>query len=163
MEPRLIQIDERVKQISIEDPELDGLVATVAGLRTRHITLESQACRYKQKLEVTSLWRFNLMTHIKWNFIRMRCRPIQLNVNPKFRRQQTIYSDTSHFFRNWMIGSIQPTAKLNLNCLNSHPSAPWLKSWIRARYSWFILIYISHLIDYFIITVIKLTIIMAIN
>ena len=55
MEPRLIQIDERVKQISIEDPELDGLVATVAGLRTRHITLESQACRYKQKLEVTSL------------------------------------------------------------------------------------------------------------
>ena len=52
MEPRLIDVDQKVKLIDAEDPELDSLRAAVASLRTRHITLESQACRYKQKLEV---------------------------------------------------------------------------------------------------------------
>lgn len=52
MEPALIDVNNKVKEMSIQDTELDSLVATVAGLRARHITLESQACRYKQKLEV---------------------------------------------------------------------------------------------------------------
>lgn len=52
MEPRLIEVDERVRNMDAEDIELESLRAAVAGLRTRHITLESQACRYKQKLEV---------------------------------------------------------------------------------------------------------------
>ncbi|XP_045033847.1 LOW QUALITY PROTEIN: titin-like [Daphnia magna] len=51
MEPRLIDLDDRIKNLSDEDPELDSIRAAVASLRTRHITLESQACRYKQKLE----------------------------------------------------------------------------------------------------------------
>lgn len=54
MEPRLIDVDEKVKKIKEDDPEVDSLRATVAGLRTRHITLESKACRYKQKLEVSN-------------------------------------------------------------------------------------------------------------
>lgn len=52
MEPRLIHVDDKVKNLTAEDPEIDSLRATVAGLRTRHITLESKACRYKTKLEV---------------------------------------------------------------------------------------------------------------
>lgn len=55
MEPRLIDLDDRIKNLSDEDPELDSIRAAVASLRTRHITLESQACRYKQKLEVRAL------------------------------------------------------------------------------------------------------------
>lgn len=55
MEPRLIDLDNKIKNLSDEDPELDSLRAVVASLRTRHITLESQACRYKQKLEVRVL------------------------------------------------------------------------------------------------------------
>lgn len=55
MEPRLIDVDEKVKRIKDEDPEVDSLRAAVASLRTRHITLESQACRYKQKLDVKIL------------------------------------------------------------------------------------------------------------
>lgn len=55
MEPRLIDLDDRIKNLSDEDPELDSIRAAVASLRTRHITLESQACRYKHKLEVRAL------------------------------------------------------------------------------------------------------------
>lgn len=54
MEPRLIDVDEKVKKIKEDDPEFDSLRASVAGLRTRHITLESKACRFKQKLEVNN-------------------------------------------------------------------------------------------------------------
>jgi hypothetical protein len=55
MEPRLIEVDNKTKNLTAEDPELDSLRAAVASLRARHITLESQACRYKQKLEVKSV------------------------------------------------------------------------------------------------------------
>ena len=52
MQPRLIDVDDRVHRLSEGDPDVDLLRATVAGLRTRHVTLESQACRFKQKIEV---------------------------------------------------------------------------------------------------------------
>jgi DNA repair exonuclease SbcCD ATPase subunit len=49
--PRLINADSQVRQLTVEDPEADLLSATVAGLRTRHATLESQANRFKQKVK----------------------------------------------------------------------------------------------------------------
>lgn len=55
MQPRLIKVDGRAHLLSTDDPEVDSICATVAGLRTRHATLESQACRYKQKLEVHNI------------------------------------------------------------------------------------------------------------
>jgi len=50
LEPRLLVVDGQVRHL-VDDPEADMLSATVAGLRTRHITLESQAKRYRQKVK----------------------------------------------------------------------------------------------------------------
>lgn len=51
LEPRLLVIDSQIRSLD-DDPEADMLLATVSGLRTRHVTLESQAKRYKQKIQV---------------------------------------------------------------------------------------------------------------
>lgn len=48
------EVDEEVGRL-VADPKLDLLVATLAGLRTRRTTLESQAYRYKQRCQVRSL------------------------------------------------------------------------------------------------------------
>lgn len=53
MGPKMLDLDQRVGLLlSTEDTEVDSLRATVAALRTRHAILESQCCRYKNKLEV---------------------------------------------------------------------------------------------------------------
>ena len=53
MGPRLVDLDEKARLIlSTDDAEVDALRANVAALRTRHAILESQACRYKNKLQV---------------------------------------------------------------------------------------------------------------
>jgi len=51
LEPRLLDAESQIRSL-VDDPEADMLLATVAGLRTRHVTLESQAKRYKQKIQV---------------------------------------------------------------------------------------------------------------
>ena len=110
MEPRLIDVDQKVKLIDAEDPELDSLRAAVASLRTRHITLESQACRYKQKLEVN----VHLAEENRFNcseFFFNRTLQKRLHQNRKSRARKTkILSDTNHFFLILMIGSILLTA-----------------------------------------------------
>merc|ERR550534_78663 len=50
LEPRLLDAESQIRSL-VDDPEADMLLATVAGLRTRHVTLESQAKRYKQKIQ----------------------------------------------------------------------------------------------------------------
>ena len=54
LQPVLSDVDNRVRRLA-NDPEADLLSATVAGLRTRHATLQSQANRYKQTAKVGSL------------------------------------------------------------------------------------------------------------
>ena len=57
MGPKLLDLDERARLIlSADDAEVDALRANVAALRTRHAILESQACRYKNKLQVFQIY-----------------------------------------------------------------------------------------------------------
>lgn len=55
MEPGLLDLDRRVNVLPVDDSEVDSLKADVAALRTRHVTLESQACRFKNELTVLLL------------------------------------------------------------------------------------------------------------
>lgn len=54
----MIDLNERVNVLPVDDTEVDSLKADVAGLRTKRVTLESQACRLKTELEVL---QFNLV------------------------------------------------------------------------------------------------------